>query len=133
MQKSRKTQNQISDFPMAMMPNLESWMEMNGRAAQAIGDLNHRIYENVASLNTEVAQFVNRRLEEDLSLPEHLMSCRSVPEMYNVYANFFQTAMQQYQEESQKLARMSADLASETSEAMQQEAAEAVKRNGGNR
>jgi Phasin protein len=99
-------------FPALMAPlGFESWMDMSRPALTALADLNVRVYENLAAMNKEWTGYIDRRLKEDLAMPQQIASCKSVPEMYGVYFEYFQKAVAHYQEELEQLARLTKTLA----------------------
>ena len=59
----------------------------------AAAEMNGRLYQTMAALNTEYVSFVNRRLKEDLAIPQQFAACRSVEDVYNVSTVFFQRAV----------------------------------------
>src|SRR5262249_42855099 len=76
--------------------------------------------------------FLNRRLKEDLAMPQQLAACKTVQDMYGVYAEFFQNACSQYQSEFEQLTKLSKSLADDTMQVIQsrmEEAREARARN----
>ena len=131
-----KTSNGRADlgFPPMMLPfNFESLMELNRPALNAMAQMNGKVYENIAALNKNWAAFVNRRLKEDLAVPQQLAACKTVQEMYGVYAEFFQTACADYQSEFEQMSKLGKSLADETLQAMQarmEEAAREARTNG---
>jgi hypothetical protein len=107
-------------FPPMMLPfGLEALMELNRPALTAMAQVNGKVYENLATLNKNWAAFVNRRLKEDLGMPKQLAACKSVQDMYGVYADFFQTAVADYQSEFEQMSKLGRTLADETLQAMQ--------------
>jgi hypothetical protein len=112
-------------FPTVMMPfGLEAFMDMHRPALEAMAQMNGKVYENIATLNKNWASFINRRLKEDLGVPKQLASCKTVQEMYGVYADFFQTALSDYQAEFEQMSKIGKALAEETAQAMQTRAEE---------
>ena len=81
-------------FPPMMLPfGLEAFMELNRPALTAMAQMNGKVYENIATMNKNWVAFVNRRLKEDFAMPQQLAACKTVQDMYGVYAEFFQTAV----------------------------------------
>ena len=74
----------------------------------------------VATLNSEWLDFFNRRVKVDLALPQQLASCKSPDEIWRVYAEFCQKAVDDYQKEFAEVARLGNSVASECAGAMQQ-------------
>ena len=112
-------------FPPMILPfGLEALVEMNRPTLEAMAQMNGKVYENIATLNKNWAAFVNRRLKEDLSVPQQLAACRTVQDMYGVYADFFQTAMAHYQSEFEQMSKIGKSLAEESLQAVQTRAQE---------
>jgi len=107
-------------FPPMMVPfGLEAFMELNRPALAAMAQMNGRVYENFAMMNKNWAAFVNRRLKGDLGVPKQLAACKTVQEMYGVYADFFQTAVADYQSEFEQMSKLGRTLADDTLQAIQ--------------
>jgi hypothetical protein len=112
-------------FPTVMMPfGLEAFMDIHRPTLEAMAQMNGKVYENIATLNKNWASFINRRLKEDLGVPQQLASCKTVQEMYGVYADFFQTALADYQAEFEQMSKIGKALAEDTAQAMQTRAEE---------
>ena len=84
-----------------------------------MAEVNGRVYENLATLNKNWIAFVNRRLKEDLAMPKQLAECRTMQDMYSVYADFFQTAVTDYQSEFEQMSKLGKSIAEETTQAVQ--------------
>jgi hypothetical protein len=121
-------------LPPMMLPfGLEALMEMNRPALSAMAEVNGKVYENLATLNKSWVAFVNRRLKEDFAVPKQLAECKTVQDMYSVYADFFQTAVTDYQSELEQLSKLGKSMADETAQAMQsrlEESARATRSHG---
>jgi hypothetical protein len=111
--------------PMTVPFGLEAFMELNRPALAAMAQVNGKVYDNIATLNTHWVAFVNRRLEKDLGMPKQLAACKTVQEMYGVYTDFFQTAVSDYQSELEEMSKIGRTLADETLQAMQPRTEEA--------
>src|SRR3990172_6578224 len=75
-----------------LLGGIQAWNGACGNAATAVG--------------REWLDFLNRRMREDLALPERLASCRGFDEAWQVYAAFWQKAVQDYQQELSELVRL---------------------------
>jgi Phasin protein len=114
--------------PMMMMPfGFEAFMEFHRPALTAAAEMNGKVYDGIAAMNKNWVAFVNRRLKEDLALPQQLAGCKSMQDMYGVYNGFFQTAYADYQAEFEQLSKLGKSLAEDTVHAVQSGAEEAVK------
>ena len=70
-----KTSNGRADFgfPPMMLPfNFESLMELNWPALNAMAQMNGKVYDGLATMNKNWVAFINRRLKEDLAVPQQL-------------------------------------------------------------
>jgi hypothetical protein len=125
-----KTSNGRADFgfPPMMLPfNFESLMELNRPALNAMAQMNGKVYDGLATLNKNWVAFINRRLKEDLAVPQQLASCKTVQDMYGVYAEFFQNACSDYQSELEQITKLGKSLADDTLQAMQTRMEEAAR------
>jgi hypothetical protein len=119
---SDKTANGRAEtgFPPMMMPfNFESLMELNRPALTAMAQMNGKVYDGLATLNKNWVAFVNRRLKEDLAMPQQLAACKTVQDMYGVYAEFVQNACADYQSEFEQMTKLSKTLADDTMQVIQ--------------
>src|SRR5262245_59905497 len=107
-------------YPPMMLPfNFEALMELNRPALNAMAQMNGKVYDGLATLNKNWVAFINRRLKEDLAMPQQLAACTTVQDMYGVYAEFFQNACSDYQSEFEQRTRLGKSLADDTLQAMQ--------------
>jgi len=119
---SDKASNGRADmgFPPMMLPfNFESLMELNRPALNAMAQMNGKVYDGLATMNKNWVAFINRRLKEDLAMPQQLAACKSVQDMYGVYAEFFQNACSDYQSELEQMTKIGKSLADDTIQAIQ--------------
>lgn len=117
-----KTTNGRADlgFPPMMLPfNFESLMELNRPALNAMAQMNGKVYDGLAVMNKNWVAFFNRRLKEDLAVPQQLAACKTVQDMYGVYAEFFQNACSDYQSELEQMTKLSKSLADDTMQVIQ--------------
>jgi hypothetical protein len=113
-------------FPPMMLPfGFDALMEFYRPALTAATQTNGKVYDGIAAMNKNWVAFFNRRLKEDLALPQQLAGCKSMQDMYSVY--FFQTAYADYQAEFEQLNKLGKSLAEETAHAVQLGAEEVVK------
>jgi hypothetical protein len=107
-------------YPSFNLPfTFEALMEFNRPALAAMAQMNGKVYDGIAAMNKNWAAFVNRRLKEDLAMPQQLASCKTVQDMYAVYAEFFQTAYADYQSEFEQITKLGKSLADETMQSLQ--------------
>ena len=121
-------------FPAINLPfTFEALMELQRPALEAMARMNGKVYDGFAAMNKNWAAFVNRRLKEDLAMPQQLAGCKTVQDMYGVCAEFFQTACADYQSEFEQVAKLGKFLADDTLQTMQshmQEVAREARPNG---
>ena len=114
-------------FPMMMPFGLEALMDMNRPALTAMVQMNGKVYENLATMNSSWVAFVNRRLKEDFAMPKQLAACKSVQDMYSVYSDFLQTAVNDYQQSFEQISKLGKSMAEETTQAVQAQIEEAAR------
>ena len=127
---SDKASNGRADmgFPPMMLPfNFESLMELNRPALNAMAQMNGKVYDGLATINKNWVAFINRRLKEDLAMPQQLAACKTVQDMYGVYAEFFQNACSDYQSEFEQMTKIGKSLADDTIQAIQTRMEETVR------
>jgi hypothetical protein len=65
-------------------------------------DINGKLLETVAGAQKEWAEFMHRRVEEDIAVSQQLLSCRSLGDVQQIYSQYLLTALEQYQEQSKR-------------------------------
>jgi Phasin protein len=119
---SDKSSNGRSEFglpPMNVPLGFEGLMELNRPALTAMAEMNGKLYDGIAQMNRNWAAFVNRRLKEDMAVPQQLAGCKTVQDMLGVYSAFFQKAATDYQSEFEQIGKLGKSLAEETAQAVQ--------------
>jgi hypothetical protein len=120
-------------LPMSLPMSFEALMEINRPALAAMAQMNGKVYDSLAAINRNWVTFINRRLKEDLGMPQQLAGCKTVQDMYGVCSEFFQTAVADYQAEFEQMAKLGKSLAEDTAQAMQsrmEEAGREIRTNG---
>jgi hypothetical protein len=103
-----------------MLPiGFEALMELNRPALTAMAEMNGKVYDGLAAMNKQWVSFINRRLKEELAMPRQIAACKTVQDLYSVYADFFQTAYADYQSEFEQLTKLGKSLADDTLQVMQ--------------
>ena len=102
--------NNGASYPLTPV-GIEAMLHMHRPAFTAMLELNNRVYEGIAALNKELASLANRRLKEDLAVPQKLAECKTVAELCQVYAQFFKNAYSRYQSELDQLTRLNKSIA----------------------
>jgi len=115
-----KTTNGRADIGPMMTPlGFEALMELNRPALNALAQMNGKFYDGIAAMNKNWVAFLNRRLKEDFAMPQQLAACKTVRDMYGVYADFFQNAVADYQAEVEQMTKLGKTLADDTMQAIQ--------------
>jgi hypothetical protein len=117
-----------SAFPPMMMPfGFDAFMEFHRPALTAVAQMNGKVYDGIVAMNKNWLAFVNRRLKEDLAVPQQLVACKTMQDMYGVYTDFFQTAYADYQSEFEQISKLGKSLAEDTAQAVQSGAEDVMK------
>ena len=117
-------------FPPMMLPfSFEALMEFNRPALAAMAQMNGKVYDGLATMNKNWVAFFNRRLKEDLAMPQQLAACKTMRDMYGVYADFFQNAVADYQSELEQMTKIGKTLADDTMQAIQARMEDAARPN----
>ena len=93
-----------------------------------LAEMNGSFLESLATAQKDWADFVHRRITEDVTVSRQLMRCQSMPEMHQIISQYFQTAFEQYQKQSEKVVQRGESMAqhlAETTEAAAKEGARA--------
>jgi hypothetical protein len=78
-----------------------------------LADFNGKLLQSVAGAQKEWADFVNRRVKEDVAVSQQLIGCRSFADMHDVYITYVRRAFDQYQEHSQRAGHRAQSTADE--------------------
>src|ERR1700704_503914 len=122
---AEKSGSEVTNWVMPF--GFETVIEMQRPALTAMADVNGRLFESIAAVNKEWASFVNRRLKEDLAVPQQLAQCKTIQDMYQVYAQFFQNACLQYQSGLEQMTKLSQSLAETTLQSLQSRLEETIR------
>jgi hypothetical protein len=106
-----------------MAPGSELW----GSALAGTLKWNGQMYEAMATLSCEWLDFVNRRMKEDLRLPQRVCACRSPEELRDTYAGFWRQAADDYQKEFARMSQLSRGIVSTSLTATQARVEEAAR------
>jgi hypothetical protein len=127
-----KTTNGRADMgmpPMMAPLGFDALMELNRPALNALAQMNGKVYDGLATMNKNWVAFFSRRLKEDLAMPQQLAACRTMRDMYGVYADFFQNAVADYQSELEQMTKIGKTLADDTMQAIQARMEDAARPN----
>jgi cation transport regulator ChaB len=106
MAQSKEERSQIANsFGWGMAPAFTNPM------MTILADLNGTVLEGVATAHKEWAEFVQRRIREDVAVSRQLLNCHSLADIHQIYSQYFQTAFEQYREQSEKVVQRSESMA----------------------
>ena len=80
-------------------------------AAMAVAGFNPDAMKAWQDVMTECGSFVMERLQQDMEAQQAMLKCTSPAELMTLQTQFFQTAMQQYTEQTTKVMQMMSDAA----------------------
>jgi hypothetical protein len=92
---------------------------------------NSKLTTTLQALGKEWTEFVQARLREDSQLLQTLGQCRELPSMQRAYMQFWEKALSQYEEETQRLMRITRGAVEDATHAAQ-EAQERIGTTNGN-
>jgi len=95
------TNQQTSDNYSGKLPNFVPFFNFVGLIQQ-----NSKLSTTLQALGKEWTEFVQARLREDTQLLKTLGECRELPSMQRAYVQFWEKALSQYGEETQRLMRI---------------------------
>ena len=81
-------------------------IEMSRNTLTETAKLNSKLSTTLQALGKEWTEFVGARLHEDSQLLQTLRECREFPSMQRAYVQFWEKALSQYGEETQRLMRI---------------------------
>jgi hypothetical protein len=116
---------------VATAPRFDALMAFNRPALEAMTEINSRMLEQIAAVNNAWAHFVQRRIQRDFGLPRTLAACQSPQDYFRVYAEFVQTAAQDWQQEFAEIARMNQAFGNEAADLVRSKAEAASARLNG--
>jgi Phasin protein len=92
---------QTSDNYSGKIPDSVPFFNLAGLIQQ-----NSKLSATLQALGKEWTEFVGARLREDSRLLQTLGECRELPSMQRAYVQFWEKAFSQYEEETQRLIRI---------------------------
>ena len=93
-----------------------------------VTDMNGKLLESVARVQKDWAEFVHRRVKEDVAASQQLMNCQSLTEMQQVYSQYLRTVFEQYREQSERVVQRGKSMTEELAQSMETEAGETAQR-----
>ncbi|MGB8622661.1 MAG: phasin family protein [Paracoccaceae bacterium] len=70
--------------------------------------------ETMTRYSAEVAEFMSKRLQEDVKTQHEILHCRDMDRLAEIQSRFFKTAMEQYTAETGKLMKISNEALKKT-------------------
>jgi nucleoside diphosphate kinase len=95
-------------------------IEMNRNTLTETAKQNSKLSTILQSLGKEWTEFVGARLREDSQLLQTLLECRGLPSMQRAYVQFWEKALSQYEEETQRLMRITQEAIEEAGHMVQE-------------
>lgn len=84
-----------------------------------VTDMNGKLLESVARVQKEWAEFVHRRVKEDIAASQQLMNCQTFADMQQIYSQYFRTAFEQYREQSERAVQRGKAVAEDLAQVME--------------
>jgi hypothetical protein len=81
-----------------------------------LAEMHGTVLESVAMAQKEWADFIHRRIKEDVAVSRQLMQCHSLADMHQIYAQYFAKAFEQYQQQSAKVVQRGQPVAEHLAE-----------------
>lgn len=81
-----------------------------------LAEMNGTFLESVATAQKDWIDFVYRRVKEDVAASRQLMSCHSLPDLHQVYSEYLRTALDHYQQQSQRVVQRGQAMAQHLAE-----------------
>lgn len=87
-------------------PDLARVSELNGTIFSEAAKFNAQVSTTLQNVGKEWSEFVGARLREDVQLFRTIHDCRSLQDLQQAYAQFWQNAFTQYGDEAQRMLRI---------------------------
>ena len=82
-------------------------------------DINGKLLESVANVQKDWAEFVHRRVKEDIAASHQLMNCQSLTDMQEIYSQYLRTVFAQCQEHSERLVKRGKSMTEELAQTVE--------------
>lgn len=92
-----------------------------------LAELNGALLEGFAAAQKEWADFMHRRIQEDVAVTRQLIGCHSLTDMQDVYSQYLKTAVEQYQQQSEKVVQRGQLFAQHMTETFEAKGKEATR------
>ena len=87
-------------------PDLARVSELNGTVFFETAKFNAQVSTTLQNIGKEWSDFIGTRLREDVQLFRTIHDCRSLQDLQQAYARFWQNAFTQYGDEAQRMLRI---------------------------
>jgi hypothetical protein len=84
-----------------------------------VTDINSKLLRNVASAQKDWAEFVHRRVVEDIAASQRLMNCQSLTDVQDIYSGYLQTAFEQYRKQYERIVESGKSMTEELARSVQ--------------
>src|SRR5262245_236023 len=91
-----------------------------------VTDINRKLLESAALVHKDWAEFVYRRVKEDIAVSDRLMNCQSLGDMQQIYSQYLQTAFEQYREQSERTVQRGNSMTEAVGQSMEPRARETM-------
>ena len=109
--------------------DIEQAAETGQKSVAAFAHMHSRVFRDAMKFNAELLEFVRRRVGADIAASDSLTRCQSVSDAVNVMSDFYQTALQDYADQTTSLMHASSTITTQNAE---ETIAEAARLNGAN-
>jgi hypothetical protein len=99
-------------------PDLARVSELNGTMFSETAKFNAQVSTTLQNIGKEWSEFVGTRLREDIQLFRTIHDCRSLQDLQQAYAQFWQNAFTQYGDEAQRMLRIAQGAVDNTTHAV---------------
>lgn len=104
-------------------PALDNLAQFNKEAVETVDEMTHSVAETFETFSEETLDFMRRRFDQDLAVPQKLIGCWTPQEAMGVYLDFVRNAQRDYIDEANRMARLSQGITQATLQMMRLNAA----------
>jgi hypothetical protein len=97
-----------SNFPLF---NPGDYVKLGNQNVAAMSRAAQACFNGASEINRQFAEFVNQRLKKDFAAARVLLASKSSEDAFNAQAEFVETALRDYAEETTRLLNLAADIA----------------------
>jgi Phasin protein len=90
--------------------------ELNENMLTQSSKFNAQVSTNYLKFTQEWSEFAGMRLREDMQLIQTIQGCRSLPELQQAYAQYWQNTLAQYGEETRRMLRITQETVDDASQ-----------------